>query len=243
MDSTWILKTNRPDSWQTWNHVGRGGGPHFMATLVKMKSWVVRKSEGHSFADLGGIAKGLVSLQWSIFFHFHAVFRNNLPNYRLPLVDRMPESASGRCLVLGGVCQLLGGCLVLRGVWSWGVAAPGGCLVLGVSAPGGVSCLGGVSAPEVCLVWGGVSAPRGCLVLGGLLPGGCLVLGVASASGGCLLPGGCLVLGVMSAPGVSGLGGVCSGGVSAPGGCLLWGWYPSMHWGRHPPCEQDHTHL
>ena len=56
--------------------------------------------------------------------------------------------------------------------------------------------------------------------------------------GGCLLPWG-------------GGGGVCSGGVcsgggllrggSAPGGyllprgCLLWGVYPSMHWGRHPP--------
>ena len=62
--------------------------------------------------------------------------------------------------------------------------------------------------------------------------GGCLLLG-GVCSGGCLLQGG-----------------VYSGG-SAPGGCLLLGGcllpegdvYPSMHWGRHPPCEENHTHL
>ena len=57
------------------------------------------------------------------------------------------------------------------------------------------------------------SASRGGGVC--LLPGG----------GGCLLWGG-LLRGV-SAPG----GGVCSPGRDG----LLQGWYPSMHWGRHPP--------
>ena len=61
----------------------------------------------------------------------------------------------------------------------------------------------------------------GCL----LLVGGCLLLG------GCLLPGGVCSWG-MSAP-----------GGSAPGGCLLpGGWYPSMHWGRHPPRGQNSWH-
>ena len=60
--------------------------------------------------------------------------------------------------------------------------------------------------------------------------------------GGCLVPGGCLLR-----------GSVCSWGVSTWGGCLLlggcllqggWvsaprGWYPSMHWGRHPPQERQ----
>ena len=50
-----------------------------------------------------------------------------------------------------------------------------------------------------------------------------------SASRGCLL-----------------LGDVCSRGVSGPRACLLLGglvpggvWYPSMHWSRHTPCEQN----
>ena len=57
-------------------------------------------------------------------------------------------------------------------------------------------------------------------------------------SRGCLLPGG------LSAPG----GVVCSQGVCpwegvcSRGGLLLGGWYPSMHWGRHPPpCGQTHA--
>ena len=63
---------------------------------------------------------------------------------------------------------------------------------------------------------------------------------------GCLLQGECLLLGEFLVPGeVSALGGlvlggvcsqgvgVCSRGVSAPGG-----WYPSMHWGRHPPVNR-----
>ena len=73
--------------------------------------------------------------------------------------------------------------------------------------PGGGLLLGGVCSRGVSAP--GLSAPGGCLLwgsaLGGLLQGVC--------SGG-------------SAP-----GGVCSQGVSAPGGV----WYPSMHWGRHPP--------
>ena len=63
-----------------------------------------------------------------------------------------------------------------------GCLLPGGCLLLGVSAPGGV-CSGGVSALGVggCLLGGvyslgvsalGVSAPRGVSALGGLLGGG-----------------------------------------------------------------------
>ena len=51
------------------------------------------------------------------------------------------------------------------------ILSTGGCLLWGVSAPGGVS------APrEGCLVWGGLlpggSSSRGCLVQGGLLLGG-----------------------------------------------------------------------
>ena len=126
----------------------------------------------------------------------------------------------------GGVCS--GGCLLLGvgSVCSWGVSAPGGCLLWGV-------CSGG------CLLWG-VSA------LGGVCSWG------VSAHGGCLLPGGVSAPGG-SAPGVSAPRGVSAtrevsaprgdllpGGCPLPGGCLLWGdllwgmWYPSMHWGRHP---------
>ena len=58
--------------------------------------------------------------------------------------------------------------------------------------------------------------------------GGCLLRGVST-------PGGVYSGGVVSAPRV----------MSAPGGCLLPGgvWYPSMHWGGHPTCEQNHTRL
>ena len=55
-----------------------------------------------------------------------------------------------------------------------GVSAPRGGLLRGVSVPGGSAW--GVSAPGGCLLQGvsalGVSAPGGCLLLGGLLWGG-----------------------------------------------------------------------
>ena len=79
--------------------------------------------------------------------------------------------------------------------------------------------MGGVSA----LLGGGVCSRGVCFQggVGGVCSGGCLLLG------GCLLPGGLL------------WGGVCSWGVSARGGH----WYPSMHWGRHPPpCGQNSWH-
>ena len=103
------------------------------------------------------------------------------------LLTRMHSSRmrTGRSLT---VCWSLlsggGGCL-LRGVSAPGGSAPrgsapgGGGLLLGVSAPGGVSAAGGCLLQVGCLLWG-------CLLLGGLL-------------WGCLL-----------------WGGVCSGGVSAP---------------------------
>ena len=92
----------------------------------------------------------------------------------------------------------------------------GGLFPGGVCSRGGVSALGGLLPGGVCsggCLLRGVSGPRGCL-----LPGG------VSSRGGCLLPGGCLLRGT-----------VCSGGVCSGRGCLLWGVYPSMHWGRHPP--------
>ena len=109
----------------------------------------------------------------------------------------------------------------------------GVCFPGGVSAPRGLLwgcvCSGGVSALGGCLLWG-VSA------LGGLCSGGCLlwggVLGGVCSGGVC--SGGCLLW-----------GGVWSGGCLPRWGCLLWGvsgprgWYPSMHWGRHLPCEQN----
>ena len=77
------------------------------------------------------------------------------------------------------------------GVCSWGVSAPGGCLLPGVSAQG-VSAPRGVFAPGGCVCsQGGVSAPGGCVCSrGGLLwwvsaPGGVSALG-GSAPGGCI---------------------------------------------------------
>ena len=55
----------------------------------------------------------------------------------------------------------------------------GGCLLWGVSAPGGVCSRG-----SRVFAWGGLSAPGG----------GCLLPGVSAPGGGCLLPGGCLLL-------------------------------------------------
>ena len=57
-------------------------------------------------------------------------------------------------------------------------------------------------------VWSGGVCSRGSVWSGGV----CLVWGV-SGLGGCLVPGGCLL----------------------PGGGV---WYPSMHWGRHPPVNR-----
>ena len=72
--------------------------------------------------------------------------------------------------------------------------------------------------------------------------------------GGCLLWGGvCVCSGGVCSQGSVCSGGVCSQGVvSALGGCLLLGGgcllqggllrgYPSIHWGRHPPCGQTYA--
>ena len=109
----------------------------------------------------------------------------------------MPESSS-RGDVCSGGCQLPGGggvcsgvCLLLGGVFVPGGgrvsaprvgSAPGGCLLLGVSAPRGVCSQGGVCSGGVCF-WGGcMSAPRGVPA-----PGGFCSQGV-SAPGGCGIP-------------------------------------------------------
>ena len=112
------------------------------------------------------------------------------------------------------VCRsrLPGGCLLLGGV-----CFPGGCLLPG----GGVCFLGGVCFPGGCLLPGGFCSRGGCLLLWGVCYRGCLL------PGQCLL-GGCLL------PGASAPGGCLLLGVSAPGGV----WYPSMHWGRHPPVNR-----
>ena len=81
------------------------------------------------------------------------------------------------------MCLLPGGCLL------WGMSAPGGLLL----GEGDVSAPRGSSAPG----WG-VSAPR-----------------AVSALGGCLLPRG------VCSQGVSALGSVCSEGVSALGGVCI----------------------
>ena len=65
-------------------------------------------------------------------------------------------SASGGCLLLGVSalegCLLLGECLLLGGVYSWGVSASGEeCLLLGRDV-----CFWGVSALVGCLLLGGV---------------------------------------------------------------------------------------
>ena len=76
------------------------------------------------------------------------------------LVDRMPESASRRVCseggLLGGGCLLWGfcfrGCLLLGGVCSRGVSAPGGSALGAVSALGGVSSQGGVCSGGLCML-------------------------------------------------------------------------------------------
>ena len=85
-------------------------------------------------------------------------------------------------------------------------------------------------------------------IWGGLLLGGVSVLGGVCSQGVSVLGGvcswGCLLWGM------SALGGVCSGGVCSQGvsalkeevSALGGVWYPSMHWGRHPPCGQTDTY-
>ena len=97
--------------------------------------------------------------------------------WRLLPGGRGVYSRGGVCSGMGGVCSRGEGvlCLLLGGCLLWGVSAPGGvstpggCLLWGVSALGGV-CSWGVSAP------GGVCSGR-CLLLGGCLLGGCLLPG------------------------------------------------------------------
>ena len=77
----------------------------------------------------------------------------------------------------------------------------------------------------------------GCLLLGrGLLPEGdvCLLLGDV-----CLLPAGLLPEGLScgGGGGQRGAEGLLPGGASSQGGG-----YPSMHWGRPPPCGQNSWH-
>ena len=102
----------------------------------------------------------------------------------------------------------------------------------GGSAPGGCLFVRGVCFQGVC-----VCSQVGVCSQGGLFPGGV-------CSGGCLLPGGVCFRGCLFLGGVCSRGclpqGVCSQGVSASRGCLLLGgcWYPSMHWGRHPPVNR-----
>ena len=83
------------------------------------------------------------------------------------------------------ICQSLlpkGGVCSMGAVCSWGVSAPGGCLLLGDVCSGGV-CSGSCLLQGVCS--GGVSAP------GGVLSGGCLLLG--GLLWGVSVPGGCVV--------------------------------------------------
>ena len=121
----------------------------------------------------------------------------------------------------GGVCVCSGGCLL-----------GGGCLLPGeVYAREGGSVPGGVYWGGCLLPGRGVSAPRGVSARGCLL-GGCLLPGRGVSA-----PGGCLSWGM------SAVGGVCSweGGCLLPGGggvAASGGMYPTMHWGRHPPCGQ-----
>ena len=68
-----------------------------------------------------------------------------------------------RSLLPGRGVSALGGCL-LRGVSAPGGVCSRGCLLRGVSAPGGV-CSGGCLLRGVS-VPGWVSAPRGCLLQG-----------------------------------------------------------------------------
>ena len=113
--------------------------------------------------------------------------------------------------------------------FSGGLLRGGGCLLWGVSALGGSAPRGSAPGGDVCSR-GGVSALRGVCSRGCLLWGVCS-RGCVSALWGCVCSGGscsggCLLWG-LSPP----------GGLSAPGGCLLWrAVYPSMDWGRHPPC-------
>ena len=119
-----------------------------------------------------------------------------------------------------GVVVCFWGVVCFCGVSGPGVSAHSGCLLPGVSAPGGVSAPRGRGhVCSGCLLQG-VSALGGCLILGR-----CLLWGVSA-------PGGCLLLGV------SALGRLLPGG-SAPRGICFRGVYPTMHWGRHPPVDRQ----
>ena len=81
---------------------------------------------------------------------------------------------------------------------------------------------------------GASALPGGSLLARGV----CLARGVLPCQGGSALPGGgfCLAMGDLP----------CQGGSALPWEvCLARGevWYPSMHWGKSPPCEQNHRHL
>ena len=86
---------------------------------------------------------------------------------------------------------------------------------------------------------------RDCIPVGYIAPARWPYLPAYSAVGVCVsaLGGVCCQGGVCSQRGVCSRG-VCSWGcllrgVPGPGG----GWYPSMHWGKPPPREQNHTRL
>ena len=95
---------------------------------------------------------------------------------------------------------------------------------------------------------GGRSAPRGVSALGGVCSWGCVCSGGVSALGVSAVGGvcsrGCVCSGGSAPGGVSALGVSAPGGGSAPRGVCSRGrvWYPSMHWGRHPPLwTESHT--
>ena len=98
-------------------------------------------------------------------------------------MEKIPEGTARDCsrgvYSLGVSAPGGGGCLLLEGV--------GGCLLWGVSAPGGVCSRG-------CLLLVGVCS-LGCLLLGVSTPGGCLLLGgVCSWGWGVSAPGGASAL-------------------------------------------------
>ena len=106
--------------------------------------------------------------------------------------------SGGGVSVPGGVWSWGG--LLWRGVcsqgdfWSWGLSAPGGCLLWGVFGPGGV-----------CLLWGEGVYSGGVWSWGLSAPGGVCFRGVSAPGGRGSAAGGVCVL-----RGVSALGGVVS---------------------------------
>ena len=110
----------------------------------------------------------------NIFFPFYLL--DHKSSYFLELLLYRPQTKLREGKFFTGVCDS-----VHSGVWSWGVPAPAGCLLLG----------GGV--------WS-----RWCLVWGGLVPGGACSWGGGFAPRGCLVQGGCPVLGGSGPRGVPG---------------------------------------